>query len=325
MTTLRIVKPSSEAEKNTRTTTDTIEVTPSLVKAWRRPAFQRPLKVNDKVREVAVEIKQTLVIPGYLTLGVLDKVTYLLDGQHRIEAFTIAEIPLAYADIRVTHYESMADMAEEFRKLNSRIVTMKPDDLLRAMESSYQPLARFRRKCSFIGYDNIRRGPSNPILSMSTALRCWFGSAPEVPTGAGVNAADTAKKMTADDADAMATFYDLCINAWGRDPEYSRLWLNLNLITCAWLYRRLVVTPYSTKTQQLTKEQFGALLRGLSADENYISWLTNRQMNNVHRGPCYGRVKAIFARQIETDTGKRPLLPAPAWAANNRGAGGGVS
>jgi hypothetical protein len=325
MTNLRIVKPATEAQRTTRTTTDCWEVTPDSVTAWKSPPFQRPLKVNDKVRQVAVDIKaDDGVIPGILTLGVLDKVVYLLDGQHRREAFLISECLTGYVDVRIAHYASMAEMAEEFWKLNSRLVQMKPDDVLRALESGSAALLKLRKRCSFIGYDQLRRNPKSPMISMSAALRCWVGATPEVPTSAAVNAVEAANRLTLDEADVMIDFFELAINAWGRDPEYSRLWLALNLTICMWLYRRLVITPYSSKTTKLTKEQFGTLLMALSADPQYLAWLVGRQMRISDRSPCYVRVKGIFAARLEAETGRKQYLPSPDWASSKRGAGGGA-
>ena len=68
---LKLVKPSTEAEKATRTTSDTWEVTPNDVKAWKLPPFQRPLKINKKVTDISEEIATNGVFPGVITLGVL--------------------------------------------------------------------------------------------------------------------------------------------------------------------------------------------------------------------------------------------------------------
>ena len=48
-------------------------------------------------------------------------------------------------------------MAEEFTRLNSSMVKMRPDDLLRAMESSTLSLQMIRKHCDFVSYDQVRR------------------------------------------------------------------------------------------------------------------------------------------------------------------------
>lgn len=318
---LKLVKPSTEAEKTTRTTTDTWEVSINRLKALKDPPFQRPLKINDKVRECANEIRESGgVIPGVIVIGVLDKQQYLIDGQHRREAFFISECLTGYCDVRVLHFDSMAEMGEEFVRLNSHMVALKPDDVLRGLEKSNPALSKLRRHCPFLGYDQIRRGDKSPVMSMSAALRCWIGSAPDTPKAGGDSALRIAQSFTTDEADRMIEFLELAMAAWGRDAEYHRLWLNLNMTLCMWLYRRLVVTPYSAKTLKITKDTFTELLMALSADPHYLTWLTGRSLRETDRSPCYNRIKRIFAARLEEKTGKKALLPAPPWASNNRNA-----
>ena len=315
MSDLKIVKPTTEAEKTTRTTLDTYEVSPDMLKSWKIPPFQRELKVNAKVVKLAETIKADEgVIPGVMTIGVLDKVRYLLDGQHRREAFFLSECIVGYVDVRVAHYETMAEMGQEFVNLNSRLVNMKPDDILRGLEGIHTSLAKVRRRCTYVGYDQIRRGPKSPLLSMSALLRCWFASAPEVPAAGGMSSTDIVERFTDEEAESVIAFLDMAMHAWGRDVEYHRLWLNLNLTICMWLYRRMVVTPYSSKTPKLTKDQFTKCLMMLSGDAHYLDWIVSRTLRDKDRGPTYSRIKGLFAKRLETDTGKKPNLPQPSWA-----------
>lgn len=315
----KIVKPSTEAERTTRTVADTIEITPNLAKSWRLPPFQRPLKVNAKVIALSQEIhKNGGVIPGYLTIGVLEQVQYLIDGQHRREAFLLSECLTGYVDIRIAHFRNMAEMAEEFKDLNSRLVQMKPDDFLRAMESGSPPLTKLRKRCPYIGYDQIRRADKSPLLSMSSVLRCWNSSSKEVPQSGGTATTDLAMTLLMDDVDQLIKFLELAFHAWGRDSEYVRLWGSLNLTLTMWLYRRMVVTVYSAKTQKLTPEIFEKCLMMLAADQSYIDWLVGQQLSDRSRSPGFNRIKALFAKRLEIETGKKPLLPQPSWAGGRR-------
>ena len=312
---LHIVKPSTEAQRSTQTALDTIEVTPDLVRAWKLPPFQRPLRVNDKVLQLAQQIKRDGgVIPGVVVLGVLNKERYLVDGQHRRESFLLSECLTGYVDIRVLYFDTMAEMGEEYVNLNSRLVTMRPDDVLRGMEEAFPAIGRIKEKCRFVGYDNIRRGEKSPVLSMSALLRCWSASATEVPRTAGGSALTLAQSLSADEADTCIEFLVLAFAAWGRDQTYARLWTNLNLTLCMWLYRRTVITPYSPNTPRLSKEQFRNCLMGLSADTTYPDWLVGRANAQRDSGPAYKRIKELFAKRIEIETGKKPRLPQPAWA-----------
>jgi hypothetical protein len=111
--------------------------------AWVVPPFQRPLRVNEKVRSLAGDLKANGgFIDGVMTLGKLkgDKVTYIVDGQHRREAFLISELPEAIADIRTMTFDDMAEMADQFVLLQSSLVRMRPDDVLRGLEPTTRSL-----------------------------------------------------------------------------------------------------------------------------------------------------------------------------------------
>lgn len=123
-------KPKTRNEKQTHTVVDTIKVTPAIVKSWLIGPHQRPLRVNDKVRALAEEIKNDGgVWPGMVTLGQIGAKTYVLDGQHRREAFLLSGQPEGYTDVRVHFFDNLEDMGPEFVRLNSCLVRMGPDDL----------------------------------------------------------------------------------------------------------------------------------------------------------------------------------------------------
>lgn len=229
MTTLKAVPPLiTRAQKTTRTKLDTIVIDPGSVRAWKSPPFQRPLTINAKVKELALNIKQDDgVIPGVLTLGAIGKEVYLLDGQHRREAFLLSECPRGYADVRYH------DMGEEFVNVNTPLVRLRPDDILRGLESSTQALLILRKA--------------------------------------------------------------------------------LNLTLTAWLYRRLVVAPWSPKTPKLTREMFGKAIGSLSTESAYLEWLVGRNFTDRDRGPAYARMKKILAKRLGAELGKKVFLPNPSW------------
>lgn len=313
--TLKVIA-GGKPHRTTHTKTDTIELTPQLVRSWKNPSFQRGLRVNKKVEALALVIRTDGgIVPGVITLGVLGKDTYLLDGQHRIHAFLMSEAATGYCDVRICYCEDMAEMGEEFVNLNSRLVNLKPDDILRGMEESIQTLRTIRQSCPFIGYDMVRRSARSPVVSMAAALRCWFMSAPDTPGSAsGLSAMGMAQAISSDDAETMISFLKACEAAWGRDEAYYKLWGGLNLTVCAWLYRRTVITGYSANTARLTKDEFKRCLMSLSADGSYLDWLVGRMLNDRDRSPAYTRIKAIFAKRIEEDKGAKPRLPQPAWS-----------
>lgn len=301
--------------QSTHTKSDTIEVTKDIIAGWKAPPFQRPLRVNERVRTLAEVIKKDDgVVPGVITLGILGRDTYLLDGQHRIYAFLLSEISSGYTDIRIHHFEDMAAMGEEFVNLNSRLVNLRSDDILRGLEESLPTLRAIRQKCSFVGYDMIRRGERSPILSMSGLLRCWAASASETPAYVGsVSAVVLAKALTKDEVESLISVLSVLESAWGRDDGYARLWGGLNLTLSFWLWRRLVVTQYSPKSARLTKDLFKKCMMSVSTSSDYLDWLVGRRVSDRDRSPAFSKIKNLIAKRLELETGKRPLLPQPAW------------
>lgn len=324
-TDLKIVKSmgdATRAERVTRTKMDTIQLTPTLIESWKKPPFQRTLLVNTRVREVVEAIKESGgIVPGILTLGIIGKDTYLVDGQHRIEAFKLSGLKEGYADVRLHWFESIADMAKEFEELNSALVNWKPDDILRARESYMPALQHLRTVCPFIGYTMIRRSTGAPLISMSAVLRCWFGSETEVPLAGTKSSRTAADRLTMDEANGLAAFLELPSTAWGRDAEFFKLWGNLTLCLTMWLYRRTVIQPYTPATTRLTRDQFRLGLQALSADERFLEYLVGRGLNDTSRAPTYNRIKTIFAARLEEGMGGKTKaghtkvrLPTPSWA-----------
>lgn len=321
---MKLVSPmphdSSKAERETRTKMDTIMLSPALIKTWKRAAFQRTLIVNSRVQAVAEKVRANGgVLPGTITLGIVGKETFLVDGQHRCEAFLMSGLPEGYADVRYHWFDNVAQMSQEFEELNSALVNWKPDDILRAREQYMPALKKLRELCPFIGYTMIRRNVGTPLISMSAVLRCWFGSESEVPaSGGGKSSRNAADRLTMDEAHALAGFMELAFAAWGRDQEFYRLWGNLTLCLSMWLYRRTVIGQYTPATTRLTREQFRACLQALSAEAGHLEYLVGRSLNDVSRAPTYKRMKLIFAKRLEmgkTKQGATKLrLPTPSWA-----------
>ena len=315
---MRIVKPSTHEEKQTKTTMDTVELTQKLVASWKSPPFQRDLRVNAKVLALAEELARNGgVLPGILTIGVLDGDAYIVDGQHRLGAWQQCGIEPGYADVRTHWFESMGDMANEFVKLNSQLVRLRPDDIMRGLESSTPALQRIRQRCKFIGYDMIRKSERAPMISMAAFIRCWIASRSDVPGGLGASSASILSLMDADETETGCDFANLCFDAWRRDQEYWRLWGTLNITVCAWLYRRIVLGEKHSAASRITrmsKEEFRKCLMALSAEPMYLDYLVGRNLGDRDRAPTYARVKAIFSKRYLSDANKAIKLPQPAWS-----------
>jgi hypothetical protein len=317
------LKGRKAAPKAQRSTMETLIITPDQVNAWRIPSWQRPVTVNAKVEEIAAEMREDgVAITGQLTLGKLtgDTAYYVVDGQHRIEAFRLSGMSEIIADIRVVHFDTMAEMADEFVKLNSAIKKISPDDLLRGLAPNIPNLQRIMRECPFVGYAHARRkANSGSLVNLATLLRCWQASYSEVPnnSNSGRTITQIATGMDNESAGNLIKVLNVMVNAWGRDPEYYKLWGNLNLTICLWLYRRLVldtVRKGSARVIIMTETQFKQCLMALSADSHYVMWLQGRLLNDRDRSPALQRIKTIWSRRLIEGGTPKPNLPSPNWA-----------
>ena len=313
---LKFAKPSGDAERATQTTLDTIELTPQMVAAIKIPPFQREVRINQKVSRLTEDIRRTGVFPGILTLGILDGATYIVDGQHRLNAFLAAGIPVGYADVRMHYFNSMAEMANEFVQLNSQLVRLRPDDILKGLEQSNVFLQRIRRRCDYVGYSALRRGARAPVLSMSTLLRVWAGTRGDIPV-MWTTAVMVADQLDDSETDMLVEFLGVCYDAWHRDVEYTRLWGALNLSLCGWLWRHVVraeIAKSKTRSDRLTLDQFKRGMMALSASQDYLEWLVSRTHAEVNRAPAYNRIKTILAARYMQDQKSKLRLPQPSWA-----------
>jgi hypothetical protein len=308
--------PETKEYRGLRSTMETVLIDRKGIESWILPPFQRPLRVNAKVLEVSEQIKKDGgIIPGVILIGVLNKAEkYLIDGQHRVKAFLLTELPEAIADVRMIHFESMSEMGVEFDKINGRLVVHKPDDSLRALEGAYPTLQHIRDRCPFIGYDMVRRNPKAPLLSMSLAIRAWMVSANEVPQSSSISAREQVERMDMDEAKRMAEYFCIVYDAWRNDPEYLRCWSALNITITAWLWRRCVLTTSSPRVTKFTPAQFGQAMLALTADQSYLDWLVGRNVSERNRSPCYSRVKNIIVKRMAAVFGKKVILPSPSWS-----------
>lgn len=328
---MKFDKPSTDAERATRTVLTTEEVDQALIYTWKLPPCQRPLRENPKLFEVAESIKDSAdkegigIIPGIMTIGILpgDTTRWLIDGNHRRHGFKLSGLERAYVDLRIVYCKNQEEIADEFYKLNSRIVNMKPDDYLRSKEAGSPALIKLRKKCPFIGYDNIRRNATAPTVSASSVLRCWFASGKESPSSSGsgiLNILDEISGVDINGApilDSLIKFMDGVFSAWGKDEEYHRLWGNLNLTMCMWLYRRTVMKQHSHRSTRLSDTQFVKCMMSVSANHRYLDWLVSRQLNDRDRTPAYRKIKEIASQRVEQDTGVRPNFPTAVWSSTS--------
>ena len=285
--------------------------------AWVLPPFQREEVQNKKVVEFAEGLKRNGgLIGGVIHLGVLRNETtiFLVDGQQRRGGCNLTGLNEFIADVSLKIYDSMATMAEDFKSINSRLVALRPDDLLRAYEMSHADLRQLRAECPFVGYANVRRSSEKgAILSMGATLKCWFGSAMPTPACQG-NAIELLDQFTETQRQQLTVFLHAAHSAWGNEKECFRLWCNLNLLMCMYLFRKLTLEP-TNRRAAVPPDMFRKCLLSVSAASQYSDWLQGRSTAERDRGPCYKRLKCIFADRLTQEYGGNFTyrMPKPEW------------
>lgn len=312
------------APKTIRSIMDTMLITPEGIERWKKPPFQREVRLTQKVLEAAQELKENGgVISGIITLGKLGADTYIVDGQHRLEAFKLSGLKEGIADVRICTFDDMGEMGEEFARLNSQLVRFKTDDILRGLEGTNPHLQRIRKQLPFVGYDNLRhKGSAKPkLVAMSTLIRTWFGSEGTTPNH-GPPSSEAARMLDDANTDQIVKVMSICFEAWGQDEENFRLWGSLNLAITFWLWRQLVLREGivarrgGVEPTTLNADEFRACLMALSANAQYVEWLRGRGLRERDRSPAYNRTKAIFAGRLGGMSFGKPRLPIPEWASH---------
>jgi hypothetical protein len=303
--------------RDVRSEMETLLLTISGIACWKKPPFQRDFRLTDKVKAISDQIKKDRgIIPGVVTLGKLDGETYLVDGQHRIEAFKMTDLVEGIADVRIKYFNDMAEMAQEFIGINTALVRMRNDDFLRSLEQSNEHLLAIRRKCPFIGYNRVRVGNhARVLMSMAQVLRTWDGSDGDTPSH-GESTMECASALNAFTVKAVCDFMNACFEAWGNDEEHYRLWSSLNLSLLMWLWRRVVMGEHLTKTKRWTKldrDQFVKCLMALAANPVYTEFLRGRNLSDRDRPPTYTRIKQIFTHRLAEMALKQVRFPQEEW------------
>lgn len=300
-------------------------ITPDSLNQWSHPAFQRPLIINEDVKNVARRMQLEAAedregmctIPGTVEFGRHEGKDVLIDGQHRIHgAFAMASgtrriegmdavlveggvlAKCALVDVKITPYETFAEMAEAFANFNKKLVALKPDDLLRAREESNPWLKAIRIACPFIGYDKNKNTKDTVMISMSAAIRTWFGSGHTPASGPECDRAQRA--LDADESKHIISFFQAAEKAGWCEAQYTRLWSTLNIGLNMWIWRKTVLGTANkfrggTASMVLTAAQYSECMKELRGSAEYQKWLASRSLRFQDRIPTYDYIKELFA------------------------------
>jgi len=233
---------------------------------------QRKYRETKKHEGLVEYIEENEEIPDVIMLGTLpnDPTIYIVDGQHRQVKFLASRVNEAFARIRWEEYDTMEQIGLAFYTANGgKSLLTSADDMLRSKHLSSPPLYRLVTECPFIGFDYIRFGDGGPVMSASAAVKSWIASGLDKPRSAlGKSVGVLVDNVTDEETEDMIRFYKMCYKVWGKDKENRRMWLNINVALCAWLYRRLVLGQKKIgRLSSLTEEEFEYCLATLAAND----------------------------------------------------------
>jgi len=287
-------------------------VTVAEMTQWASPPFQRPVvEGRANLREVARIIRDTGEVPGVVTLGELDGVLYLIDGQHRRRATEMSERTEVMVYLVILKCLTMEEMSRRFLALNSSIVPIKVDDRLRSAEITNPNLRMIRDLCGFVGY----RKSAHHVVTMSVVLRSFLASCRDTPGPlTGVLSSD---RITLAEAEELAAALAVLYKSWGNTAGQESLWGGLNLSVCLWLYRRVVFEAATTRNTTVTPDEFSVAMVGLT-DRVYLEWLRGKSTGPMFFPGTYDRIKSCLVAWLRSEGRTRIRLPSPSFARKER-------
>ena len=307
--------------KSGSVSTELMVLTHRIVEGWERPPFQRPAASAKKVSKLAVKIQDRGYLLTAIYLGVLDGVTYLVDGQNRREAFIASGLVSIKAPVLTKHYPDgkpgLLEMCEDFLLINEHIQNPSANDKLRALEPTNVCISKIHSKCPFVGYTNLRRKEDSPIVSMAQVIRALITSGKEVPSSPGKSAVAHAMETKIHEADGLSTFLNVAFKAWGRDKEYKLFWKHMNMSLCLWYFRRMLRGPSIKSQGTVTLEQFHNIFLALLANNRYHAILKKHsggRMNDPEtRDPVCKELRGTIKASLKRDGVKDYYLPKLEW------------
>lgn len=314
--------------------------TPERLDEWNRPEFQRPLLINQDVQgmarkmmlEAAADKEGMCSIPGIILFGRFLGDDYLLDGQHRIfGAFALAcgkralegtteflteggvRPKMALASTETRHYNSLSEMAQAFVNAQKKLVALKADDSLRALEYTNTYLRDLREACPFIGYEKNKNTKDRIMISMSAAIRTWFGSGATPATGPECSRA--ASYLDETETARLISFFIACERAGWVDSMWPNLWGTLNIGLNMWLWRKLVLGKENKfrgggDFMALTVQQYAECMKGLKTPE-YAKFLKSRALRFQDRLITYEYIQDLFMPELARQGIIGPKFPVP--------------
>jgi hypothetical protein len=288
---------------------ETKVVTREELLSWRVPKFQRDCHIERRpVQQFAQQIvEKGGVIAGVFHHGLVldDPVVWLVDGQQRRAAAETTDFQKFQVNIRMTLFQSVAEMAQAYLDDQTQLVAHRVDDKLKAMQYTHPPLRKLIRS-SCAGIERIRATESSPRVSAATAIRAWSVSARDFPAGRASAGTRIADELTDDNVDSLIRFLSLTKEAWPWGRESNALWGALNMTMCSWFYRRF----HFDQAYRDKKLNFVAGLAAMN-DQAYLAFLRGKGVVDENIIASYRYFRDRMRPALSAAAGKRIRFPGP--------------
>jgi len=144
-----------------------------LCKIYRRPEFQREPN-SSRIQEIKEDLlaekkKYGSIEPlGVIILGIYNNVTYIIDGQHRFEAYKQLDEP-RYIIVQEWKCSSMQEMEDHFRRINRYVpvesYVLNPKSVI--IKQACDTLIRYIEK-EYSAYLSKSKNPNFPYINIQT-------------------------------------------------------------------------------------------------------------------------------------------------------------
>lgn len=334
--------PKSEIERDTDCVMLQATVTRQQLENWIEPDFQRRTYKNKNTEALTAMFNARLdaglkvKIPSTISFGRLksgseryngrlysDQELYTTDGLQRRGSALASRANEFSVCIRVEFFEQMNKMSEAFWHLNTNLVTMRPDDKLKAMSIEI-PVVKALMTCrpGLIAFLGGKGGSKGRVMSCAKVLSNWYLSGRETPTNSAPAVTDIATEFPHDEIGPLTRFVMMADDAWEYNYQNnSRLRGQACMVICMWMYRHLVLNPVNPQKRhvRLEEKDFFKMLECLNVPK-FATWVGTSMDKDRHK--AFSLIKEHFRVHLNEENAKRVKeglkklttnLPDPAW------------
>jgi hypothetical protein len=279
------------------------------LEVWQVPEYNRETTDTKKVNElVEALLREPVLRYDHFIISCRECVLRKVDCNHRVRAFEKSGLPAIRVNIHYIRFDSEEEEVEAYRQKQYQLKRSTPNDRLKVVARTHQPLQRIAELCNFVTFDKACAGQAGKLVTMSTVVQVYEWSKTNPPRSRSVSSIeDLAKTLTAEDAAQIVEFLLLCREYF--EVKNPSLWKVSNLTLCLWLYRRLIWREEveDTRWSRMTSQEFGSGLGALS-NTTYAGRITNKTLSHdTDRNAIWRHLIGGFRQGLGTTHGRTKL------------------